>query len=127
MRIIIEAVFFYVLMFGMSYWTLSYLNRDLRSHFAIQRIIRKREEKMGVMDRILILEGIAILLYVIADFYVFWHVGSEPSALTAGFFAVCGGENGMMAWIRVRKQEERMRKWQLEEQEKEPGKEDDTL
>ena len=69
-------------------------------------------DKIGVMDKILIVECIAIILYVIVDFVVFWHTGGEPSSLTISFFAVCGGENGFMAWIRTRKQEERYREWQ---------------
>ncbi len=77
--------------------------------------------KMGVMDTILIIEGVAILVYVVVDFMVFWHTGSEPSALTMGFFAVCGGENGFMAWIKTQKEQERMRKWQLEDEERMQG------
>ena len=75
-----------------------------------------RNEKIGVMDIVLIVEAVAIVLYVIADFLVFWHTGAEPSTLTMSFFAVCGGENGWMAWIKTRKEQERMRKWQLEDQ-----------
>ena len=80
-----------------------------------------KHPKMGVMDTILIIEGVAILIYVIVDFMVFWHTGSEPSALTMGFFAVCGGENGFMAWIKTQKEQERLRKWQLEDEERMQG------
>ncbi len=91
--------------------------------FAISGIIWNKKLKkdkstnyIGVMDLILILEGIAILAYVIVDFIVFWHTGNEPSTLTVSFFAVCGGENGVMAWIKVRKEQERLRKWQKEDE-----------
>lgn len=75
-------------------------------------------DKMGVMDKILVIECIAIVIYIVVDFMVFWHTGAEPSTLTISFFAVCGGENGFMAWIRTRKQEERYREWQKIDEEK---------
>lgn len=87
-----------------------------------------KDERMGVMDKVLIVEAVCVILYVIADFAVFWHTGSEPATLTMSFFAVCGGENGFMAWIKTRKEQERMRKWQYEDGEKqEEYKEDKTL
>lgn len=118
MKIVIEAAAFYVLVFVASYLLMAIGYKDLRSRLIVQRVVDRHREKMGTMDKILIIEAVAIVLYIILDFYVFWHVGAEPTALTAGFFAVCGGENGVMAWIRVQKQEERMRKWQLEDEER---------
>lgn len=81
-----------------------------------ERVVEK--DPIGVMDKILVIELIAIILYVTVDFIVFWHIGSEPSTLTMSFFAVCGGENGFMAWIKTRKEQERMRKWQMEDMDK---------
>lgn len=86
--------------------------------YAVARVLYKKKKpkeekkKIGVMDLVLIIELIAIVIYVIVDFWVFYRLGVEPSTLTASFFAVCGGENGAMAWIRTRKQEERYREWQ---------------
>ena len=92
------------------------------SWLVLRRKVRKASQhvkttEIGVMDKILIIEAVAIILYIIADFLVFWHTGGEPATLTVGFFAVCGGENGFMAWIKTRKEQERMRKWQIEDQE----------
>lgn len=72
----------------------------------------RKKDPVGVMDLILVLEGIAILAYIVVDFIVFWHTGNEPASLTISFFAICGGENGCMAWIKTRKEQERFRAWQ---------------
>lgn len=59
--------------------------------------------KMGVMDKVLILEAVILVSYTVADLAVFWHTGSEPSTLTACVFGVCGFENGVMGWIKTNK------------------------
>lgn len=80
-----------------------------------KHISKIKKDKIGVMDTILVIEAIAIVLYIAVDFIVFWHIGAEPSSLTIGFFSVCGGENGFMAWIKTRKEEERFRRYQKED------------
>lgn len=59
--------------------------------------------KMGVMDKVLILEAVILVAYTAADLIVFWHTGSEPATLTACVFGVCGLENGVMGWIKTNK------------------------
>ena len=59
--------------------------------------------KMGVMDKVLILEAVILVVYTAADLIVFWHTGSEPATLTACVFGVCGLENGVMGWIKTNK------------------------
>ena len=62
-----------------------------------------RKKKMGVMDKVLILEAVILVAYTVADLIVFWHTGSEPATLTACVFGVCGLENGVMGWIKTNK------------------------
>ena len=62
-----------------------------------------RKGKMGVMDKVLILEAVILVVYTAADLIVFWHTGSEPATLTACVFGVCGLENGVMGWIKTNK------------------------
>ncbi len=116
----IRMVIPYVVMFIAAYSATSLVFasklRKGKVHPAIKAAANR--DTIGVMDKILVIECIAIVLYVIADFIVFWHTGGEPSSLTISFFAVCGGENGFMAWIRTRKQEERYREWQKIDEEK---------
>lgn len=59
--------------------------------------------KMGVMDKVLILEAVILVAYTVADMAVFWHTGAEPTTLTACVFGVCGLENGVMGWIKTNK------------------------
>lgn len=59
--------------------------------------------KMGVMDKVLIMEAVILVAYTVAVLAVFWHTSAEPSTLTACVFGVCGIENGVMGWIKTSK------------------------
>ena len=59
--------------------------------------------KMGVMDKVLLLEAVVLILYTVAVLVIFWHTGAEPAALTGCVFGVCGMENGVMGWIKTSK------------------------
>ena len=80
--------------------------RRLRRTTHGQRTAQKARDapkKMGVMDKVLILEGVILVAYTAADLVVFWHTGNEPDTLTARVFGVCGFENGVMGWIKTNK------------------------
>ena len=64
---------------------------------------RDDHKKMGVMDKVLVLEGVILVAYTVAALAVFWHTGGEPFTLTACVFGVCGLENGVMGWIKTNK------------------------
>ena len=70
----------------------------------LQRDNGGRREKVGVMDKVLILEAVILVAYTVAALAVFWHTGSEPATLTACVFGVCGIENGVMGWIKTSKE-----------------------
>lgn len=72
--------------------------RALRAKYA-----GKRAKGMGTMDKILIFEAVVLISYTIADLVIFYHVGAEPTTLTACVFSVCGLENGVMGWIKTNK------------------------
>lgn len=61
-------------------------------------------KKMGVMDKVLVLEALILTAYTVAALVVFWHTGAEPTTLTACVFSVCGLENGVMGWIKTNKE-----------------------
>lgn len=84
----------------------------LLCHFIAPRLYHARrlqrddgghKGKVGVMDKVLILEAVTLVAYTVADLAVFWHTGAEPSTLTACVFGVCGLENGVMGWIKTNK------------------------
>ncbi|MDY2977940.1 MAG: hypothetical protein SOR90_10435 [Oscillospiraceae bacterium] len=82
--------------------TVKYLRRRVRSLRAASN--REKLAKMGVMDKVLILEAVVLVAYSVADLAVFWHTGAEPTTLTACVFGVCGLENGVMGWIKTSKE-----------------------
>ena len=66
--------------------------------------VKRKAAKIGVMDKILILEAVTLTIYTVATLAVFWHTGAEPVTLTACVFGVCGIENGIMGWIKTPKE-----------------------
>ncbi|MEG1593224.1 MAG: hypothetical protein RR350_02355 [Oscillibacter sp.] len=72
------------------------------------RTLRRGQEpqKMGVMDKILILEAVVLALYTVTTMWIFYKVGAEPVTLTGCVFGVCGLENGVMGWIKTNKDKE---------------------
>ena len=77
--------------------------RRLRLRLRAARSGTDDPKKMGVMDKVLVLEGVILVAYTVAALAVFWHTGGEPSTLTACVFGVCGLENGVMGWIKTNK------------------------
>lgn len=86
--------------FILCHVTISYLRRRIKD---LKLELRGKHGKMGTMDKILVLEAVVLICYTVADLIVFWHVGSEPTTLTACVFGVCGVENGVMGWIKTNK------------------------
>lgn len=82
--------------------TVRHLRRRVRTMRAASKA-RDKPEKLGVMDKVLVLEAVILVTYTVADLAVFWHTGAEPTTLTACVFGVCGIENGVMGWIKTNK------------------------
>lgn len=76
------------------------------SRKAAARLAAVEKKKMGTMDKVLVLEGVILVIYTAAALAVFWHTGGEPSTLTACVFGVCGFENGVMGWIKTTKEKQ---------------------
>lgn len=63
----------------------------------------EKRKQSGTMDIILIILGIAILIFTITMIAVFCIFQSVPDSLIQSFFACCGSEGGFMAVIMVAK------------------------
>lgn len=104
MKIVIVAVAAWILGaalgFVLCHVTISYLRRRIKD---LKLELRGKRGKMGTMDKILIFEAVVLIAYTVADMVIFWHVGAEPTTLTACVFGVCGLENGVMGWIKTNK------------------------
>ena len=68
------------------------------------------------MDTILILLGVAILLFTIVMVWLYLITGSIPDTLCTCFFVACTGECGFMGWITTAKTRYLERDWQLEDE-----------
>jgi len=77
--------------------------REQRAARARRTGKKETQKKVGVMDKVLVLEAVVLLAYTVADMVVFWHTGNEPYTLTGCVFGVCGLENGVMGWIKTTK------------------------
>ncbi len=77
--------------------------REQRAARARRTGKKETPKKVGVMDKVLVLEAVVLLAYTVADMVVFWHTGAEPTTLTGCVFGVCGLENGVMGWIKTNK------------------------
>lgn len=60
--------------------------------------------KIGAMDIILIIVGIALLAFTIAMIITFKQQGAVPDTLVTCVFATLGGECGIMGWIKTSKE-----------------------
>jgi len=63
----------------------------------------KKRSQGGTMDIILIILGVAILVFTITMIAVFCVFQAVPDTLVQCFFACCGSEGGFMAVIMVAK------------------------
>lgn len=77
------------------------------------------KKKIGTMDRILIF--IAVLLVIFTAVMIVLHIqtGTIPDTLCTCVFTVCGGECGVMGWIKTTKDRRQERKYELEDLERE--------
>lgn len=77
------------------------------------------KNKIGTMDRVLIF--IAVLLVIFTAVMIVLHIqtGTIPDTLCTCVFAVCGGECGVMGWIKTTKDRRQEREYELEDLERE--------
>ncbi len=84
---------------------------------------QKEKKKIGTMDVILIIIGVVLLVFVIYMIKLFREYGTIPDTLVTCVFAVCGGECGIMGWIKTNKDRKQDRKWELEDRENDQNQE----
>ena len=78
--------------------------------------------RLGTMNLILVILAVSVLAFVLKMIQLFELYGAVPDTLITWFFTVVGGECGVMGWIRTNKENNKMRKWQLEDQKHEEEK-----
>ena len=70
------------------------------------------------MDMILIIVGIATLIFTIAMIWIYLITVGIPDTLVTCFFAACTGECGFMGWIKTAKTRYQEHEWEKEKEEK---------
>ncbi len=75
------------------------------------------KKKIGTMDLILLVIACFLLIFVAVMVWLYYHIGGIPDTLVTCVFAACGGECGVMGWIKTTKERQRERKYELEDRE----------
>lgn len=76
---------------------------------------KEKTKKIGTMDKILIVVGIVIIVFIIDMRNIYVQTGGVPGELIAGVFALAGGEFGIMGWIQTDKTRKLERQYELED------------
>ena len=71
----------------------------------------------GTMDVILVVIAIVLMVFSVTMIALYYMTGGIPDTLCTCVFAVCGGECGVMGWIKTTKDRSRERQYEIEERE----------
>ena len=75
----------------------------------------RRKKKVRTMDVVLVIVALFLLVFVIALMWMYYRTGGIPDTLCTCVFAICGGECGIMGWIKTTKERCQDRKNELED------------
>ena len=87
----------------------------------------EEKNKLRTMDVILIVIAVFLLVFIALLLWMYYKTGGIPDTLCSCVFAVCGGECGVMGWIKTTKDKQQDRLYELEDRaaEKKEDNEDD--
>lgn len=71
------------------------------------------------MDAVLATMAAFLLVFVVAMLWLYQTTGGIPDTLCTCVFAACGGECGVMGWIRTTKDRQRERRYEVEDRQEE--------
>lgn len=75
------------------------------------------------MDIILVVIAVVLFGFVVAMTLIYIYTGGIPDTLCTCVFATCGGECGVMGWIKTTKDRHRERQYEIEDREHRDKKE----
>ena len=75
----------------------------------------KEKKSVRTMDIILAVIAVFLLLFIVVMVWLYYQTGAIPDTLCT--FAACGGECGVMGWIKTTKERQRERSFELEDRE----------
>lgn len=100
---------------ALSYILCAATIRRLRSRLRAKHIDNTPRKSIGAMNLILAVVGITLISFTIAMIQLYRTTGGVPDTLITCVFAVCGGECGVMGWIKTTKERNQDRQWQKED------------
>ncbi len=74
-------------------------------------------KKKKTMDIILVVIAVTLLVFVVAMILIYLYTGGIPDTLCTCVFATCGGECGVMGWIKTTQDRHRERRYEIEDRE----------
>lgn len=77
----------------------------------------KEKKSIRTMDIILAVIAVFLLLFIVVMVWLYYQTGAIPDTLCTCVFAACGGECGVMGWIKTTKERQRERSFELEDRE----------
>lgn len=77
----------------------------------------KGNKNVRTMDVILAVIAVFLLLFIVVMVWLYYRTGAIPDTLCTCVFAACGGECGVMGWIKTTKERQRERSFELEDRE----------
>ena len=75
----------------------------------------KKRKQDGFMDRILKFIAVLLLGFTVTMIIVYCKTGGIPDTLCTCVFGICGGECGVMGWIKTTKGKQMEREQELED------------
>lgn len=75
----------------------------------------RRKKKVRTMDIVLAIVALFLLVFIITLMWMYYRTGGIPDTLCTCVFAICGGECGIMGWIKTTKERCQDRKNELED------------
>ena len=75
----------------------------------------RRKKGVRTMDVILAFIAVFLLAFIVTMIILYYLTGAIPDTLCTCVFAVCGGECGVMGWIKTTKERQRDRQYELED------------
>lgn len=74
-----------------------------------------KKKKVRTMDVVLVIIAVFLLLFIITMLILYYITGAIPDTLCTCVFAICGGECGVMGWIKTTKERQKDRQYELED------------
>ena len=73
------------------------------------------KKEVRTMDVVLAVIALFLLVFVTVLIVLYYFTGGIPDTLCTCVFAICGGECGVMGWIKTTKEKKQERKYELED------------